>query len=369
MRQSPLSLHSLRVRLAVFFAALITVALLVFGGAVYVAAEAIEAEEVEPLEEKQRELLRVRRLLLSALAAGIPVVVLLAAAGSTWMTRRTMQALGEIVRTASEVSPERLGQRLPLGPKDDAELQGLVLALNQMLDRVERAVTGLRRFTSDAAHELRTPLAALMSRLEIALCKPREAEQLRAIMAETLEGLSSLSRLVETLLILARSDSGELHLSLEQIPLSDLLSDVLSLYEGMATERELSLRVDCEPLLSVRSDRLLLHRAVANLVDNACKFSPRGGAITVTAHQPEGGRIEVSVTDSGPGFPESDRERLFERFYRGDLHRGSTEGFGLGLALTREFVSVLGGKVSLRSRKGGGTDASILLPTDRPAQQ
>lgn len=365
-RRRPTSLQSLRGRLACFFAALIAALLCLFAGVVYVAAEAMEAQESEPQAEKERELAQVRHLLYSSLAVGIPIAGSLAVLGSAWMTRRSLRALSEIVRLASQLDPERLGQRMPVSAGDDLEIQRLVAALNRMLSRVERAVSGLRRFTQDAAHELRTPLSALSSRLEIALRRPREVAALRLTLEESLEELAALQRLVEALLLLARSDAGELPVQLQTVALRPFLLEVVSLYEALASERELRLHVECAPGLSLYTDKLLLGRAVANLIDNACKFSPPGGEIVVRA-QRQAGATQITIADAGPGIPAAVLPQVFERFYRGDSQRSGT-GSGLGLALAREFVAALGGQVQLERRAGGGTLARIAFGALSPGE-
>lgn len=356
-------MQSLRTRLACFFAALIAVVLLGFAGAVYLAAAVLEEREVEPQAEKDRELREVRRLLWLSLGMGIPLGAGLAVLGSAQMTRRTLRALADIVRSASELDPDRLGQRIPSQPHDDLEIRRLVAALNHMLERLDLAVTGLRRFTRDAAHELRTPLAVLMSRLEIALRQPRDSTALRTTMEDSLEELASLQRLVDALLLLARSDAGELLASRQPVVLLRLLSEIASLYEAIASEWQLTLHIDCDPALSLDTDKVLLGRAVANLLDNACKFSFPGGKVWLCAtRQPNHGGVTITVADSGCGVPASEEEQVFARFYRCPNHRSPTPGFGLGLALTREFVTALCGTVTLRARSGGGTEVEICLP-------
>lgn len=354
-------LLSLRVRLGLFYAGLITLALLLFGAAVYVTAVVSEAEEDEPQADKDREIAAIRQRLLIALGAGIPAAVLVAGVGSSFMTRRTLRALGDIVATANTVGPDRLHPRLPSDERDDAEIQHLTFALNQMLDRVDRAVTGLRRFTADAAHELRTPLSSLLGAIEICLRRPRDSDALRAVLEDTMLGLGSLARLVEVLLMLARSDAGELPIARKEVDLEALLATVISPYEGVAAELGLTLRrASPPPGLRLSTDALLLGRALANLLDNACKFTPTGGTVEVLARA-SGDSIEVVVRDSGPGLSEQDQDQLFQRFYRGAAHRGSTEGFGVGLALSREFISALGGSLRLSNRASGGTEAIVTL--------
>lgn len=361
-------MQSLRTRLSCFFAALIAMVLLGFAGAVYLAAVVLEEREEEPQAEKDRELREVRRLLWLSLGMGIPLGAGLAVLGSAQMTRRTLRALADIVRSASELDSERLGQRIPSQERDDLEIRRLVAALNHMLERLDLAVTGLRRFTRDAAHELRTPLAVLMSRLEIALRQPRDSTALLTTIEDSLEELASLQRLVDALLLLARSDAGELVASRQPVVLQRLLAEVASLYEAIASEWQLTLHIDCDPALSLVTDKVLLGRAVANLLDNACKFSFPGGTVWLCAvRQPDDGGVTITVADSGCGVPASEAERVFARFYRCHNHRSPPPGFGLGLALTREFVTALSGTVTLRARSGGGTQVEIYLPRrDQP---
>lgn len=363
-------LHSLRGRLALFYAAMTTCVLLLFATMIYGTAVFIEEQEDEPVIEKERELSAFRHLMFLSLGAAIPLSVVLSTLGSSLMTRRTVKALSDLVEVASKVGPEELGHRLKEHPATDAEIQRLIHVLNQMLDRVDRCVTSLRRFTSDAAHELRTPLADLMGRLEISLRRPRDNEALRLTMEETLEGLGRLMRLTEILLTLARTDSGELPVSQRTHLLGPLLDEVLGLYEGVAAENGVLLRMECDPRLHIETDALLFHRALANLVENAIKFSPPGEVVVVRAEPLERAdptregsvrELQVVVTDSGPGLGDEDPERLFARFYRSPSHRGSIDGFGLGLALTRSFVTALGGTVELRSTPHG-TTATLCLP-------
>lgn len=355
------NLHSLRGRLAAFFALLIAAILALFSGAVYLTAVAIEAEETEPQADKDRELGRVRQLLAGSLGLGIPLGAGLAGLGSVWMTRRTLRSIAAIVRAASELDPEHLDQRIPASPSDDAELKPLIAALNQMLARLDRAVSGLRRFTQDAAHELRTPIAALMSRLEIALRRPRDVAALRATIEESLEELSTLSRLVDALLLLARSDAGELPIERQPVCLPDLFDELASLYEGVLEQRHLRLHLRCPAALSLHTDKLLLGRALANLLDNACKFSPDGATIVLIATQ-HPTHIAIGVHDDGPGIPSDEVGRVCDRFFRGAAQRGDSPGFGLGLALTHEFVAALAGSIRIQSGPVTGTVVELRLP-------
>lgn len=356
----PLSLRSLRARLAVFFAALIAVTLILFGSAVYIAAVVMESHEIESQAEKERELRQVRHLLYVSLGLGIPFGAVLAALGSNWMTRRTLRAMSDIVQTASVLAPDSLSQRIPLRAEEDVEIRRLVGALNHMLERVERAVSGLQRFTQDAAHELRTPLSALRTRLEIALRKSRDAITFQTLIEETLEALDAQHRLVDALLLLARSDAGELPVKRQPVVLHALIAEVVSLYEAIAKEHRQHLCMRCPQELVLLTDKLLLSRTLANLLDNACKYTPQGGHIVVQVEK-RAADVCIRVSDTGMGIPPADTERVFERFFRGDSHRGSTSGFGLGLSIAREFVCALGGQLSLHPSARLGAEFQIRI--------
>ncbi|MFO0579748.1 MAG: ATP-binding protein [Polyangia bacterium] len=372
-------LRALRVRLVLLFAAILVGVLLLFGGAVYLSAVAAEAAEDEPAAEKERELAAVRRHLAVALLGALPLGLGAAAGGGFLLGRRALRVLGEVVRTANALSLERLDQRIPVDTGAGLEVEELVRSLNAMLDRIERAAQGLRRFTADAAHELRTPLAALASEIEICLRRPREAPQLREVLGSTLEGLGRLSHLVEALLTLARSDAGALPCSPVACCPHALVAQLAEPYTAVADERGLRLvvedveaadgaRPDEAAAPSFQTDPLLLGRTLANLLDNACKFCAPGGSVRVRVERRrEPDTLVITLHDSGPAPSAEELARAGERFYRGAAHRGSTPGFGLGLSLCREFMAALGGTLHLRRSEEGGTEARLTLPWRGPA--
>jgi signal transduction histidine kinase len=170
-----------------------------------------------------------------------------------------------------------------------------------------------------------------------------------------------LARLVESLLTLARSDAGELPLQKVNTDAGKLVENVLEPYQEVAAERGLSLVAECSAAVQVSADPLWLGRAVANLIDNACKFTPRGGRVAVKVEASDN-RVWISVEDDGPGLAQGERSRAFERFYRGEAMRGATDGFGLGLPMAREIIEALGGDLRLEDRPSGGTIAKVELP-------
>ena len=359
-----LRLGGLRVRLVLLFGAILIAVLLVFSGTVYLAAVAAEAAEDEPEAEKERELRAVRERIAASLLAALPLALVAAAGGAHLVGRRAFSVLGEIVRTASTLSLERLDLRIPNDPAAGREVEELVHALNSMLTRIEHAASGLRRFTADAAHELRTPLAVLCSEIEICLRRPRDEAALRTTLAATLEGLGRLNQLIEVLLTLARADAGALAIRPQSVDLRELITQIAEPYTAVAAERGLRLILNTSAGRASCTDPLLLGRALANLIDNACKFCAPDGLIEVRLD--EQGAPGIVVSDSGPGPKSAELARAGERFYRAPEHRGSTPGFGLGLSVCHEFMAALGGTLSLRHTEDGGTEARLSLPETVP---
>jgi two-component system OmpR family sensor kinase len=340
--------RSLPVRLGGFFAVVITVTLLLFSASIYTVAQLTEDDEDDEYEYTERELAEEREHLLTTIAIALPASLAVAIGGGFILARRALKSLETVIRIAEHTSVENLGERIPEFRGAGEEVERLVAASNAMLDRIERAVSGLRRFTADAAHELRTPLAVLMGRLELSLRRPRDVEELRGTIETTLEELERLTRLVEVLLTLARSDAGDIAVSEVPVHVETFLEQVTSPYEAVAAERGLRLCLlsTAPPELVVRIDPLLLGRVLANLLDNACKFTPGGGDVELrTSYGPRG--LCIVVSDSGPGLPEHERARIFERFFRSPSVRGSIEGFGLGLPLAQDLTRAMGGELTL----------------------
>ena len=355
--------QTLRGRLALWYSAVLAATLLAFAAAVYFLVADEDDDEpapaggvaaVEPPEH-------VGRRLLIAVAIALPGAVAIAVAGGLWITRRSLRPLDEIAHVASELGADRLDRRVELRADSASELVQLADALNQMLTRIDRSVAGMRRFTADASHELRTPLAALRGELEVTLRRPRTVDEMRAGFESALEEVTRLSELVEALLTLARSDAGELSVSRTSVDIADLVRRVVALYEPVALDRGVQLEWTADGKLDAMIDPTWLERAVVNIVDNACKFTPRGGRVRVAAVAKDG-RARIVVSDTGPGLLPEDGERVFERFYRSSRARG-TEGFGLGLALARDFVRALGGTIRASATDGGGATFCIELPT------
>ena len=359
----PLRPRTLRGRLTLFYAAVLATVLVAFGATTYVVAMEDEAKEAVHGEAPSA----VSHRLLLALGIGLPAALVVAIAGGLFISRRALAPIEGVVRVLGNLDADNLEQRIPSHAGAGAEVETLVGALNSMLARIERSVGGLRRFTADAAHELRTPVTSLMGNLEVTLRRPREPAELRVAMESALEELGRLGRLVESLLVLARSDAGELPLRPVEVDVAQVVEGVLEPYQEIAVTRGIRLLSECSASARADADPLWLGRALANLVDNACKFTPQGGQVAVRVGSSDG-RICIQVEDSGPGLLPEERARAFERFYRGDAARGGSDGFGLGLSLARDIAQAMGGALMLTSRDGGGTVARLELPAHAASQ-
>lgn len=354
---------TLRGRLAAWYAAVLTVTLIAFAGTVYFFVDQDEDEEQARLgaaiSTEAPEHLAGRMLV--ALGVALPGALAIAVAGGFWITRRTLAPLDNVARVAKELGTERLDRRIQLPPHATVELQQLADVLNGMLARLDRSVTSMRHFTADASHELRTPLSVLRTGLEVTLRHPRSADELRQAIESALGDVERLCELVDTLLTLARSDSGELPLKCERIDAAEVVRRVLSPYEAVAADRHLNLTWHANGPVDVETDGTWLGRVVANLVDNACKFTPASGTVDVEVVG-AGSRARITISDTGPGFALDEVEHLFERFYRSRLTQGEVEGFGLGLALSRDIVRALGGTLTAQRRESGGATFVVDLP-------
>ena len=356
----PRTLHG---QLALLHAAVITFALTVYSVVVYYRAVVEPDNLYDP--SAAAEAAMAAEQLLATLAYALPITLALTIGSAYWVTRRALAPLDDVVAHAHALETRSLARRIADDPRATEEVGALVHALNLMFGRFERSVGSLRRFTADAAHELRTPLAFISSRLELALRdehlrEAKSAEDLVEAVRDGLEGLQELEPLLEGLLTLARSDAGELPLLRAQTTLAHVIEKVLEPYAALAVEREVVITSTLDSALTVSVDPLWLGRAVANIVDNAIKFARTGGRCDVRAFR-TGQRAVIEVSDDGPGLSDSDSALIFERFFRSEAARHMAAGFGLGLPLAREIIEGHGGTI-MCERRSVGACFTISLP-------
>ncbi len=295
----------------------------------------------------------------------IPITLLFASVGGLFLANRALSPIDRITRTAQRISAEALTQRLDLALPDD-EVGRLARTFDAMLDRLDEAFERQRRFTADASHELRTPLAIMKGDIEVTLHRPRTVGEYQEVLADVQEEVDRLTRMVEDLLLLARSDTSQSLLRLEPFDLANLLHRVTDQVQPIADAKKLTLLLDTPVSVPLRGDPDKLVRLFLNLLDNAIKYSPCRGQITVQArYQEDQGqhRVVVKVRDNGPGIPSEQQAHIFERYYRADVSRTRANGgAGLGLAIARWIAEAHGGHISVQSTPGEGSVFCLTLP-------
>jgi heavy metal sensor kinase len=247
---------------------------------------------------------------------------------------------------------------------DIEEFTRLVQVLNAMLARLDRAFAVQRRFTADASHELRGPLTALRGELDLALKRDRSSEEYRAALTRCREEVVRLTRLATDLLTLARSEAGLAPQEQTEVDLRTVAERVTARYQAIAAEQ--GLRVALEgPAALVRGDPAMLERVVSNLVDNAVKHSPAGGAVHVAIQLDD--TVRLTVRDQGPGVPREHQSQLFDRFFRGPSPRRNGDSTGLGLAIAKAAAEAHGGRLEFRGNDPGAVFQLTLPPGPRQA--
>jgi len=298
---------------------------------------------VHDLEAMQRTIVR-------TLAWGLALTAVFGLAGGIMLSRGVMRRIEAVNQTAREIMRGDLGRRIPTkGTGDDFEQ--LIENLNNMLDEIENLMEAVRQVSDNIAHDLRTPLARLRSRLELARGEVPESEQYRETIEQAVAEADGLLVTFNALLRIARVESGSRRSDFGEVDLAELVRDVAELYEPLVEEKGQNLELYPGEGTHLRGDRDMLFQAFANLLDNAAKYTPAGGTIRVEVQSGVGGG-RVIVADSGPGIPEAEREKVFRRFYRLETSR-SSPGNGLGLSLVAAVARLHQAQVRLEDNDPG----------------
>ncbi len=294
--------------------------------------------------------------LLGALVAG----TLVAAALGFAAVKRGLRPLYGVIARADAIHAQRLAVRMPAAELP-AELRALAVAFNAMLDRLEEGVQRLSGFAADLAHDLRTPVNALMMQTQVALARERTADEHEALLASNLEEYERLARMIENTLFLARADNAQLALASTALDVRAELEHIREYFEMLAEDKGIRFGLDDVGGLRVHADPVLLRRAVNNLVSNAIAHTPRGGVVSLGAAS-DGQWVTLSVENSGDGIAPEHLERVFERYYRADAARGAGSSVGLGLSIVRAIMRLHGGTAEVDSVPGGRTVFSLRFP-------
>jgi len=320
----------------------------------------------QPLFETS-ELLETARL---AMLVTLPVAVVLALVGGYLLARRALDPIAAMSTQADGFSGRNLHERLSIRNAND-ELGRLASTFNRVLARADQSLEQQRRFTADASHELRTPVALIRAEADVALAGGMDVAQYREALAVIRDGSVQLSRIVNDLFLLARADAGQALISHDALYLDEVVTGTVHSMRSLAELKAVSLTVHVPGEVPYRGDDELLRGALRNLIENAIRYSHREGAVHVELEQ-AGSVYRISVTDRGVGIAEEHQAHVFERFFRGERARSRSEpadgsGAGLGLAIAREIAEQHGGCVVLHSSSEEGSRFELILPVLTPA--
>jgi signal transduction histidine kinase len=317
-----------------------------------------------PLDGLERQ----HRLLLQAIMIATPALVLLSGALCWWVASAALRPV-TLLATQAEAITER-STDWHLAPSTTDELGQLAGAFNRLLDRLTASASAQRQFMADASHELRTPVSVIQTTTEVTLERDeRHPWEYREALTIINEQSGRLHRMVEDMLALARADASGLQVSKRPLWLDDIAADCARALSVLGAGRQIAIHTDLEPEVPVTGDTALLRQLTTNLLTNGIQYTPPGGSVSVAVSSDRAGNSAIlMVSDTGPGIPVSDRERVFGRFVRLDPARSATSGAGLGLSIARWIAEQHGGTLTIRDNPGGGCQFVLQMPLGRPAR-
>ncbi|MCY4227784.1 MAG: HAMP domain-containing sensor histidine kinase [Gammaproteobacteria bacterium] len=295
-------------------------------------------------------LVDIKQSIQAAIAWGIVVMILLSALGGTLLGRKATRKIARINQTTTSIMSGNMSERVPLSREAD-ELDQVATNLNLMLDRIETLMEDIRRVSDNIAHDLRTPLSRLRYRLEESLKKSDPGSEAAENLEQSIQEADSLLATFNALLRIAKIEARQVEAGFCEIEISTLIEDIVDFYEPLAEEKQQSLEASIEPGVKTHGDRNLLFQAFANILENAIKYTPEHGKISISLRLSEN-RVTVIIADNGPGIPETQKEGIFVRFYRLDQSRNSP-GSGLGLSMTKAIINLHKGSVEPENNEPG----------------
>ena len=310
------------------------------------------------LEAVQETLRNLKIFLFTA----VPSVLILAALFLRFMARRALKPISRIIDTAREIGQgQELSKRIPVLKIKD-ELGQLALTFNEMMNRLENSFAQMRQFSSDASHELRTPLTVLKGQNELILSKQRKPEEYQEVISSNLEEINYMSKVLEDLFVLSKSDENQVNLDYKPVDLRALVEEVCKHAEILAEEKNIKIIIAFLEPIEIKGDEVRLRQMVWNVLQNGIKYTQQGGELKISL-QNEGDFALLTIQDTGIGIPEEDLPLIFNRFYRVDKARTRDEGgSGLGLSICRQIAEAHKGKIEVESKLGVGTRFKICLP-------
>jgi two-component system OmpR family sensor kinase len=311
---------------------------------------------LHPLDEQERTFVEMRR----SMTITIPLAILIASGGGYLLARKALAPVAAMSRKARAISAASLDERIAVpNPRD--EIGQLATTLNALLERLEESFESQRRFMADASHELRTPVAILQGEIDVSLSRDdRDANAYRESLTIMRRSVRKMTRIVRDLFLLACTDSGEYPLQQQRFYFDETLGDTIDNFRTLAAERGITLSRNEPGEILMTGDEGLVQQMIGNLVENAIKYTPRGGEVMVSAVVHDS-TVRLEVRDTGPGIPAEVRDRLFQRFFRGGWSAGQP-GAGLGLPIVRWIAEAHGGNVSIQDAPDRGSMFVVTLP-------
>ena len=309
----------------------------------------------ESLEDDDAVLAAVR----TSFALTVPVILLVAGILGWLMARRALGGVVNVTEAAIDISRGDLSRRVPRTHSGD-EVDQLAATFNQMLDRIQTLITGMREMTDNIAHDLRSPLARIRAVAEGALTSNPSMSDYRTVAADTIEECDRLMHLINTMLDITETEAGMADITVEPVDLGKVINDACDLFEPLAEDKNIALSCSAESAAIVHGNRHLLQRMLGNLIENALKYTPRGGNVSVILGR-ESTNIKLAVRDSGMGIADAEIDKVFDRFYRCEKSR-SEAGSGLGLSLALAIARAHGGDITIQSKLGEGSQFTVTLP-------
>jgi signal transduction histidine kinase len=309
------------------------------------------------------EINKIGRDIFWGMFGAIPTVLTVVAIGGRWVARQALGPVEAIRQAAAEISPQRLDQRLPVPPAQD-EIAGLVSVLNNTFERLQRSFEQSIRFSADASHHLKTPLAVLRAGVEEILTDPKSTSTQQVRANALLDQIRHLTSVSENLLLLARADAGRLELRRDAFDLREVLDGACDDMRALAEPQGITVETDMPEKLPIVADRFAVELIVQNLIDNAIKYNQVGGCVRLTA-QAANRKIEIKIANKGEAIPSERAAHIFERFYRARTDQRAG-GQGLGLSIARELADAQQGELVLVSSTTEWTEFKFTLPGLQP---
>lgn len=311
----------------------------------------------QSMENHTRFIEAFRKIFITTMA----ILFFVAAVVGWFLARRALAGVETVTQTARHISGSSLEDRVPVNKRED-EIDRLAITFNQMLDRIQALVTEIKEMSDNIAHDLKSPITRIRGISEIALTTGASPNDYEKIAASTIEECDRLLDMIDTMLVISKTEAGVSSLEKNEINISSVLRDACELFQPAAEDKGLTLICDAVRDFKIYGDIRLIQRMIANLLDNAIKYTPSDGRVGISAHAASSQRMEIVVTDTGVGISEKDLPHIFERFYRCDPSR-SQAGTGLGLSFARTVARAHGGDITVKSSPNQGSTFSVTLPS------